>query len=162
MTLGILRYCSFISPKQIRSTGEYNDENSKANTVKPSPQYRTKDSQLDSCRRRPEHEDESCALLLGHGFISCGPSVSAALPWQVVDEHSTQKRASDPYEHKTVQFDWKALIACGGALWYSIFSHSMEFLGEVPCLRWWTHNRKIAIPPTTPQGGAHRVQSLAM
>jgi hypothetical protein len=29
-------------------------------------------------------------------------------------------------------------------------------------LRWWTHNRKIAIPPTTPQGGAHRVQSLAM
>ena len=49
-------------------------------------------------------------------------SASATLPLASRQcTHDSQKRACDPYEHKTVLFDWKALHCLGGALWYSIF-----------------------------------------
>jgi len=59
-------------------------------------------------------------------------SASATLPLASRQcTHDSQKRACDPYEHKTVLFDWKALHCLQGALWYSIFGAPMDLLGEV-------------------------------
>jgi hypothetical protein len=94
-----------------------------------------------------------CFLVMVSSLLVSLVSASAgvALPLQVGNKHGPpRKRACNPYEHKTVLFDWNALIASGGALWYSIFSYSMDFLAEVSRSQWWTRNRKIAIPPAPP------------
>lgn len=64
-------------------------------------------------------------MLFGHGFISCCVSFSVPSLCRNRQTHHTEKSLG-PYEHKTVLFEWKALIVYEGTLWYSTFSSPAE------------------------------------
>jgi len=71
---------------------------------------------------------------------------SVALPLQEAINTAHRKEACDPYEHKTVPYEWKALIVSGGAPWYSIFSSVHGFPERRPPLPMVDATAKSRVP----------------
>jgi hypothetical protein len=103
-----------------------------------------------------------CFLVMVSSLVVSLVSVSAgvALPLQEAINTAHRKELVIHTSIKLSCLIGRPSLSPGEHFGTASLVHSMDSLSEVPRSQWWTRNRKIAIPPTTPQGGAFRVNAL--